>query len=115
MEWLGSTELRAQDVLDKQKDKAKNGNQDRKLEAGKALLRMKFNQAAEHKCTDLYDEAGKEDISVDTLKRAKRALKDELAIIVDDRRGAGLGYWWVWPGKRAKDAAADIESLMEAL
>jgi hypothetical protein len=76
---------------------------------------MKFNQAAEHKCTDLYDEAGKEGISVDTVNRARRALKDELLIVVEDRWGAGLGYWWVWPDKKTKDAAADIDAMVEAL
>jgi len=67
------------------------------------------------RCTDLYDEAGKDSISVDTVKRARRALKDELNIVVEDRRDAGLGYWWVWPDKKTKDAAADIEVMVEAL
>ena len=43
------------------------------------------------RCTDLYDEAGKDSISVDTVKRARRALQDELNIVVEDRRGAGRG------------------------
>jgi hypothetical protein len=36
-------------------------------------------------------------------------------IVVGDRRDAGLGYSWVWPDKKTKDAAADIEAMVEAL
>jgi len=67
------------------------------------------------RCTDLYDEVGKDRVSVDTVNRARRALQDELNIFVEDRRGAGLGYWWVWPDKKTMDAAADIEATVEAL
>jgi hypothetical protein len=52
---------------------------------------------------------------VDTLKRARRALKDEVLIVIENRRGAGLGYWWAWPDKKTKDAAADIDAMVEAL
>jgi hypothetical protein len=57
---------------------------------------MKFAQKREYKCTDLYDEAAKEDISVDAMKRARRQLGEskELDIIVEDRRSSGGGYWW---------------------
>jgi hypothetical protein len=96
-EWLGSTEMRSQDVIDKQKDNAKNGSQDKKLGMAKSLLRMKFAQGPQHKCTDLYEEADKEGISVDTMKRARRQMLEskELLTDVDDRRSTGQGYWWI--------------------
>ncbi len=96
IEWMGKTNLRAQDVQDKEKANTKNGNQDRKVSMAKSLLLMKFAQRREYKCSDLYDEASKEDISADTMKRARRQLGEskELDIIVEDRRGSGGGYWW---------------------
>ena len=49
-------------------------------------LRMKFAQKRGYKCTDLYDEAAKEDIRVDAMKRARRQLGEskELDIITLD-------------------------------
>ena len=57
---------------------------------------MKFVRKRGYKCTDLYDEAAKEDKSVDAMKRARRQLGEskELDIIVEDRRSSGGGYWW---------------------
>jgi AAA domain len=97
VEWLGKSSLRAQDVQDKQRDNAKNGNSSRKIDAAKSLLLMKFAQSPQHKCTELYDEAEKEGISADTMKRARIQLLEsrELVIDVDDRRGrktASGGY-----------------------
>jgi hypothetical protein len=96
VEWLGKTNLRAQDVQDKEKANTKDGSQDRKVSMAKSLLLMKFAQGREYKCTDLYDEAKKEGISADAMKRARRQLEksEELDIIVEDRRATGGGYWW---------------------
>ena len=54
---------------------------------------VKFAQRRGYKCTDLYDEAAKEDKSVDAMKRARRQLGEskELDVIVEDRRSSGGG------------------------
>ena len=97
VKWLGKTTLRAQDVQDKEKANSKDGGQDRKVSMAKSILLMKFHDGREHKCTDLYDEAKKEGIGPDTLKRARRQLEGngDLSILVEDRRSSGDGYWWV--------------------
>ena len=95
--WLGPTNLRAQDVQDKEKANSKEGGQNRKVSIAKAILLTKFAQNWEYKCTDLYDEAlAKEGISSDTMKRARKQLGEnkQLDIIVEDRRGKDGHYWW---------------------
>ena len=97
MNWLGKTTLRAQDVMDKQKENAKTGKNDKQSEAARAFLRVRFTEATGHRCKDLYAEAEKEGITVTTLKRARYQLVEsgELNILVDDRRNKGDGYWWM--------------------
>ncbi len=97
MEWLGRTDMKAQDVLDTQREKARNGGADRKVEFAKAFLRMKFSDKSQHKCSELYGQAEAEEINDRTLKRARIELEKsgELVIKVDDRRNKGDGYWWI--------------------
>lgn len=97
MNWLGKTTLRAQDVMDKQKENAKTGKNDKQSEAARAFLRVRFTEATGHRCKELYAEAEKEGITVPTLKRARYQLVEsgELNILVDDRRNKGDGYWWM--------------------
>jgi len=64
MNWLGKTTLRAQDVMDKQKENAKTGKNDKQSEAARAFLRVRFTEATGHRCKELYAEAEKEGITV---------------------------------------------------
>jgi hypothetical protein len=64
MNWLGKTTLRAQDVMDKQKENAKTGKNDKQAEAARAFLRVRFTEATGHRCEEMYAEAEKEGITV---------------------------------------------------
>jgi len=113
IEWLGINEATADDLIAKERESRRQGAQDRKLEAARAFLRMKFAQSFQHKCTALYEEAEAEDISNRTLKRARTELHQsgELPIEVDDRRAAGQGYWW-WIPPHEKDLLDGVEEAM---
>ncbi len=95
MEWLGTTKLKAQDVLDKEREARRNGGQDKKIDIARAWLRARFNDKKQYKCSTLYSEAEAEGINDKMLKRARVDLMKEMNITVDDRRQKGSGYWWV--------------------
>src|SRR5258708_32770433 len=60
------------------------------------------------RCTDLYDEAGKDSISVDTVKRARRALKDELT---SSSRIAGTRDWGIRGWGRTRKQRTQAQTL----
>lgn len=88
MEWLGSTDLRAQDVLDKQREKSREGRDGSKVNVAIGLLQSRVPD----KAAKLFGDAEKMDISEKTLRRAKDKLG--LVALQRDPHGAKASCWW---------------------
>jgi hypothetical protein len=106
--WMGVNENTADDLMAKEREARRNGQENKKGDLATAFLRMKFSEKSQHKCATLYVEAEAEGISVSSLKRARTKLlgSGELTTMVDDRRAFGTGYWWIMPEQQSSMALA---------
>jgi putative DNA primase/helicase len=101
VEWLGETNETADTLLQKSREKAREGGAG--IDKALVYLTAKFNDNSQYKCTELYAEAEREGISEDQLKRARRKLPFKTDF---DKRKDG---WWLAREPKPEAQMQDVD------